>query len=183
MNLHSISKSLLIALPMLALAACSSTGNVDEHTQKTEQPVEQAAVDNNIKTDNVGSIKQATKLTDDELMIQKYGNEISENVIYFDFDKSKLKPEFNKRLLAHAAYLKDHADKSIIVEGHTDEQGTPEYNKLLGERRALTVVSYLEDMGVESEQITSTSYGAENPANIAHNDAAWAQNRRVELVF
>lgn len=182
MNLHSISKALVIALPMLALAACSSTGNTDQQTQSTEQTAD-AAVDNSVKKDNEELIEQAPELTEKELMIQKYGNEISENVIYFDFDNEKLKPEFNKRLMAHAAYLKDHADKSIIVEGHTDEQGSPEYNKSLGERRALTVVNYLEGMGVESEQISSTSYGAEKPANIAHNPAAWAQNRRVELVF
>jgi peptidoglycan-associated lipoprotein len=73
--------------------------------------------------------------------------------------------------------------RRIRLEGHTDERGSREYNIGLGERRALSVRRYLLLQGVSSDQLTTVSYGEERPAVLGSNEQAWAQNRRVELVY
>jgi len=175
-----ISKSLLIALPMLALGACSSTADMNSESAEsaTEQSTE-TTVDNTVQTDTI----DAVELTEQELMAQEYSDAILKTTIYFDFDKSMIKPEFTKILDAHAKFLVANPAKSVTVEGHGDEKGTPEYNIALGERRAMAVATYLESMGVASSQITVVSYGEEKPVNLEHNEAAWAENRRAELTY
>lgn len=180
-----ISKSLLIAVPMLALGACSSTSEMDSESidSSVNQAMEQtsdASADNMVETGNMDVVEQPTE---EELMVQQYSAAILETVIQFDFDKSVIKEEFTPVLLAHAAYLVEHSDKMITIEGHADEKGTPEYNIALGERRAMAVSTYLESMGVSSNQISVVSYGEEKPANIMHSEAAWIENRRAELVY
>ena len=71
----------------------------------------------------------------------------------------------------------------MLVEGHTDERGTPEYNVALGERRAKSVVSFLSGLGVSNGQISVVSYGEEKPVDPSSNEAAWAKNRRAVLVY
>jgi len=179
MNLTMISKSLLIALPMLALGACSSNSDTDSQSSETTKATEEQAVDNTVQTDTI----EAVELTEEELMVQEYTAAILETVIHFDFDRSMIKPEFMKVLDAHAAFLVANPDKSFTIEGHADEKGTPEYNIALGERRAMSVSTYLENMGVASSQISIVSYGEEKPVNLNHNATAWAENRRAELVY
>lgn len=180
MNLTMISKSLLIALPMLALGACSSNSDTDSQSSETTKVTEeQVATDNTVQTDTI----EAVELTEEELMVQEYTAAILETIIRFDFDKSMIKPEFTKVLDAHAAFLVANSDKSLTIEGHADEKGTPEYNIALGERRAMSVSTYLENMGVTSSQISIVSYGEEKPVNLNHNTTAWAENRRAELVY
>jgi peptidoglycan-associated lipoprotein len=104
-------------------------------------------------------------------------------VIYFDFDKSEIKPEFAAVVAAHARNLTSHPNTHIKLEGNTDERGTREYNIGLGERRAQAVRRALMLQGVAESQLTTVSFGAERPAAEGDNEAAWAQNRRVELVY
>ena len=72
---------------------------------------------------------------------------------------------------------------SVIIEGHCDERGTNEYNMALGDRRASSAKSFLVDLGVESRRLTTISYGEEKPIDPAHNEAAWAKNRRAHFVI
>jgi peptidoglycan-associated lipoprotein len=181
MNLSMISKSLLIAVPMLALAACSSSGSDDaDSTESTQTSTEaETTAENGVETGTI----VAVELTEEELMVQEYTDAILETTIQFDFDKAMIKPEFTSILDAHASFLVDNPDKSLTIEGHTDEQGTPEYNIALGERRAMSVSTYLENMGVSSSQLSVVSYGEEKPANAEHNEAGWSENRRAELAY
>lgn len=184
MNLSMISKSLLIALPMMALAACSSTTESDAETASAESNnavVEETVLDNDdaVQTDTI----EVIQLTAEELLVQQYSVAILETTINFAFDKSLISPEYAEILDAHAKFLIDNTDQAVTIEGYTDEKGTPEYNIALGERRALAVSTYLENMGVAASQITVVSYGEEKPVNPAHNAAAWAENRRAELVY
>ena len=184
MNLTMISKSLLIALPMLALGACSSTTDMDSESAEsaTEQAMEQVtdtSVDNTVQTDMI----EAVELTEEELMAQEYSDAILETTILFDFDNSMIRPEFIKVLDAHANFLVANPAKSVTVEGHADEKGTPEYNIALGERRAMSVATYLESMGVTSSQINVVSYGEEKLVNLEHSEAASVENRRAELAY
>lgn len=198
MNLSTISKSLLIALPMLALGACSTNADMDSESTEstTEQAVEKAAeamVDSTVQTDAM----EAIELTEAELMskkaeltpeesdsiTKKYTAAILDKTILFDFDKAMIRAEFTPILDAHAKFLVANPAKSVTIEGHADEKGTPEYNIALGERRAMSVATYLEGMGVSSSQINVVSYGEEKPANLAHSEAAWAENRRAVLAY
>lgn len=180
MNLSMISKSLLIALPMLALSACSSKSDTDSAAMEANKAaMARAAAESNIETDGI----QAVELTEEELMAKQYSDAILQTTIQFDFDKAMIKPEFTSILDAHARFLVDNAGKKVTIEGHTDEKGTPEYNIALGERRAMSVSVYLENMGVSPRQINVVSYGEEKPANFGHSEASWSDNRRAELVY
>ncbi|HUX74996.1 MAG TPA: peptidoglycan-associated lipoprotein Pal [Steroidobacteraceae bacterium] len=104
-------------------------------------------------------------------------------VIYFDFDKSEIKPQYDDVITAHARTLTANPTLRIKLEGNTDERGTREYNIGLGERRAQAVRSALMLQGVADAQITTISYGAERPAVEGDNEAAWSKNRRVDMVY
>ena len=104
-------------------------------------------------------------------------------IIYFDFDKSEIKPEFADIVKSNAQNLSGHPKVKLKLEGNTDERGTREYNIGLGERRAQAVRRALMLQGVSETQITTVSFGAERPAAEGDDETAWAQNRRVELVY
>jgi peptidoglycan-associated lipoprotein len=104
-------------------------------------------------------------------------------VIYFDFDKSEIKPEFAGIITANAQNLTSHPNLKLKLEGNTDERGTREYNIGLGERRAQAVRRALMLQGVAESQLTTVSFGAERPAAEGDDESAFTQNRRVELVY
>ena len=107
----------------------------------------------------------------------------TKNVIYFDYDSSGIPQEYLSVVTANAAYLIKYPTARVRLEGNTDERGSPEYNIGLGERRAQTVRTALLAQGVAAAQITTVSYGEERPAVEGHDEAAYAQNRRVEFVY
>ena len=104
-------------------------------------------------------------------------------VIYFDFDRSDIKPEYQDIVRSHAAYLVANPTARVTLEGHADERGTREYNIGLGERRGNSVRDYMRAEGVSDAQIQTVSYGEERPVDTGNNEAAWALNRRVEMVY
>ncbi|MBC9251716.1 peptidoglycan-associated lipoprotein [Pseudomonas alcaligenes] len=99
---------------------------------------------------------------------------------YFEYDSSDLKPEAMRALDVHAKDLKGNGAR-VVLEGHTDERGTREYNMALGERRAKAVQRYLVLQGVSPAQLELVSYGEERPVATSNDEQSWAQNRRVEL--
>jgi len=101
--------------------------------------------------------------------------------IYFDFDRSDLRPDAREGLQANASYLKGNSSVAITIEGNCDERGSNEYNLALGKRRAEAAYKYLVDLGVESSRMTTVSYGEEKPAVEGHNELAWAKNRRDDF--
>jgi peptidoglycan-associated lipoprotein len=105
------------------------------------------------------------------------------NIVYFDYDSSEIPPEYLNVVSANAAYLVKYPASRVRLEGNTDERGSPEYNIGLGERRAQTVRRALLAQGVADAQITTVSYGEERPAVQGGDEAAFAQNRRVEFVY
>lgn len=104
-------------------------------------------------------------------------------VFYFDFDQAIVKRAGHEELNRHANVLRGDRSLRVRLEGHADERGTREYNLALGERRANAVQAYLVAQGASRAQIEVISYGEEKPANMGHNEASWAQNRRVEIVY
>ena len=98
--------------------------------------------------------------------------------VFFDFDKSDIKPEGQKTLERQAEWLKKYPNTTVTVEGHCDDRGTREYNLALGERRANAVKKALVALGIAPNRVSTISYGKERPAVVGDNEAAWAQNRR-----
>jgi len=173
MKLNKVLKGLLIALPVLTLAACSSTTSTDQSGADTSSMPQE--------TVQVETVEQVVSPA--EQMRQKLEALRQENTIYFDFDKATVRPEFIETLQAHGAFLTANPNVRITVEGHSDERGTPEYNIALGERRAIAVVQYLQNLGVSSGQISTVSYGEEKPVDMSRSEAGFAKNRRAVLVY
>ena len=110
-------------------------------------------------------------------------NILSQRSVYFDFDKSIVHDEYMPMLKAHAGYLTSHSSAHIQIQGNTDERGSAEYNLGLGQRRADSVAKSLELMNVASSQISTVSFGKSKPRAVGHNETAWAQNRRADIVY
>ena len=102
--------------------------------------------------------------------------------VFFDFDKSDLRPDAIDQLNRQADFLKANGSITVVVEGHCDERGTREYNLALGDRRASSAKQYLESLGVGGGRVETISYGKERPAVLGSNEDAWAQNRRAVTV-
>ncbi|MEK2604218.1 peptidoglycan-associated lipoprotein Pal [Burkholderia arboris] len=108
---------------------------------------------------------------------------LAKRSIYFDFDQYSVKPEFQSLLQAHADYLRSHPSRRVLIQGNTDERGTSEYNLALGQRRSQAVYSALQTLGVPATQMEAVSLGKEKPVALGHDEDAWAQNRRADLVY
>lgn len=164
MQLNKVFKGLMLALPLVAVAACSSNKNDDQ-----------------ADTNNVPVVEQGP--TAEELARQQLEQLKQQNIVYFGFDKYDISSDYANLLDAHAAFLRSNPSVRITVEGHADERGTPEYNIALGERRANAVKMYLQGKGVSADQLSIVSYGKEKPAVLGHDEAAYAKNRRAVLDY
>ncbi|TMM46920.1 peptidoglycan-associated lipoprotein Pal [Colwellia ponticola] len=181
MRFNNIVKCLAIALPLTVLSACSSNSDTDENSQvDTNAQVTQNAQEAQDSV-QVTAAKRAAEI--EEQKRQELENLRSEHIIYFDFDVSNVNQQYSAVLDAHATFLNANPGVKVLVEGHADERGTPEYNIALGERRAKSVVTYLENMGVEASQLTVVSYGEEKPMIKDRSEDAFTKNRRAVLVY
>ena len=111
------------------------------------------------------------------------GGLLDKRIIYFDFDKSEVRAQDMDLINAHARYLAANPQQKVRVEGHTDARGTREYNIGLGERRGQSVRRLLLVQGAADSQVLTVSFGEERPVAEGDDETAFAQNRRVELVY
>jgi peptidoglycan-associated lipoprotein len=105
------------------------------------------------------------------------------NIVYFDYDKSVVKADSKANIQAVAAYLKAHSDNKVAIEGHCDERGTEEYNRSLGEKRALSARDALIALSIGADRVVTRSFGEDKPAELGHDEAAWSKNRRGEFIL
>ncbi|EGS61261.1 peptidoglycan-associated lipoprotein Pal [Vibrio cholerae] len=172
MQLNKVLKSLLIALPVLAVTACSSSDDAANSGSQANQSA--------VSTVDSNGLNAQGQLTEQELKEQA----LRENqTIYFAFDNATIASDYEAMLAAHAAYLVKNPSLRVTIEGHADERGTPEYNIALGERRAQAVAKYLEALGVQAGQLSIVSYGEEKPLVLGQSEEAYAKNRRAVLVY
>jgi len=179
MQLNKILKGLLIAVPVMTLAACSSSSDIDENAanQSNQATVEQTT------TDTVEVATMTPEQQAEEQLRQKYEALRQEQIIYFDFDKATVESKYADLLRAHAEFLVKNPSVKVLIEGHADERGTPEYNIALGEHRGQAVEKYLQSLGVSESQISVVSYGEEKPMVKSRTEEAFATNRRALLVY
>lgn len=109
-------------------------------------------------------------------------NLLSQRIIYFDYDKARIRPEYMVIINTHAQLLAKYPNLRMRLEGHADERGSREYNVALSESRAQSVRSIMGIQGVGS-QIKTIGYGEELPVVVGHNQKSWQKNRRVEIKY
>jgi peptidoglycan-associated lipoprotein len=174
-SLHRLMIVLLLA-GACALSACAS---------KPSKPAgsgEQGMASSGAEGAGAANANAGAGGSDDEAPGPQAGL-LAKRTVYFDFDSSEIKGEGTDIVAAHAKYLAANPSTRVRLEGHTDERGSREYNIGLGERRAQSVRRALLLQGAADAQISTVSYGEERPAVPGHDDAAWAKNRRVEIVY
>ncbi|MFP3866945.1 MAG: peptidoglycan-associated lipoprotein Pal [Desulfobacteraceae bacterium] len=103
--------------------------------------------------------------------------------LYFEYDQYTLTTESQELLKKKAAFLRQHPEVVVTIEGHCDERGSSDYNLGLGERRAYSAKSYLVNLGVAPNRLATVSYGEEQPVDPGQDEIAWAKNRRAHLVI
>ncbi len=167
-HLPGAGKAIAAVLIAVFMAGCSSTAKKEE--EEAQRRADELARQEQAQMDQARQQQQIL-----EQAVAAYGN-----VFYFDFDSSALRPESREALDAHVELLKTN-DRTVRLEGHTDERGTREYNMALGERRANAVRDYLVVNGIDSYRIETVSYGEERPVAYGSGESSWSQNRRVEL--
>ncbi len=160
----------------LALSACSST-KLDDKVQIEDRTgtAPQSTSDSNrtvatVDTQSVDPLKDAK-------------GALAQRSFYFDYDSYTLKPEAQPVIEAHAKYLTANKQRTVIIQGNTDERGGREYNLALGQKRAEAVRKSLALLGVPEAQVEAVSFGKEKPRAQGNDEASWAENRRADLVY
>lgn len=157
----------------LALTACS--GKKDQGTVNTNSSV--APTSDNADAYGTGYSMQ------DLLDMGIDGNPLDYKTVYFQYNSSNVDRKSDVIVRAHARKLASMGGASVSLEGHADERGTRDYNLALGERRSQAVAQIMNAEGAGNSDLRTISYGEERAANPAHNEAAWQQNRRVEISY
>jgi peptidoglycan-associated lipoprotein len=164
------------------LAACSG-GPVSEQpgagvedrtpTAKTEPQ--------QIKTEPVAPRDLTGKTLSADEQLKK--GELANRSIFYDLDSYDVKDQYKPLVEAHAKFLRDNPGRKMLVQGNTDERGSREYNVSLGQRRADGVKKMLLLLGAKEDQVESVSLGEEKPKSEGHDEQAWAQNRRCDILY
>ena len=183
------------ALLAVFVASCASTQE-EFIVEEDGAPVDSQAQTGSVDGGSIGGA-DATGLSDGdsaegtamgvpmdalETLEQTEGT-MSVRIVYFEFDSAKLTSESIEILETHGNFIAANGEVTVRLEGHADERGSREYNIALDDRRAQSVRRVLLFQGASTDQVETVSYGEEQPAVAEHTEAAWALNRRVELVY
>ncbi len=176
-------KLVLLLFPVL-LFACASVFEDEESDMATVEDqgtnLSDAATDTDSGATTYGTEEDAraniSALDDPQ-------SPLSVRVIYFEYDSSDIRPEYRQTVEAHATYLTANPSTTLTLEGHADERGSREYNLALGERRAQSIKRQMTLLGASTNQIRTVSYGEERPSIDGHDETAWSENRRVEIIY
>jgi peptidoglycan-associated lipoprotein len=183
-KLRGLSRTLGMVGLVLALAACGSDVKLDEVPVDTKtgamvEPGQQGAGAGAAGTGVGSNGASGVEMPGAE----NQQPEKMARIVYFDFDSFVIKPEFAGVLESHAKYLNAHQSRRVALEGHTDERGGREYNLALGQKRSEAVRRALALLGVKENQMEAVSFGEEKPAVQGFDEAAFAENRRVEISY
>lgn len=160
----------IILFSSIFLAACSSPVKLDEGAK-----IEDKSDSRTVSTVDVGAT-QVDPLNDPKGVLAKRS-------VYFDLDSYIVKNEYKSVVDAHSKYLTKNKSRKIVIQGNTDERGGSEYNLALGQKRAEAVRKSMSLLGVSEAQMEAVSFGKEKPKAAGHDEAAWAENRRADIVY
>ena len=155
------------------LTACGSSPEVPDEQAPVQIP------DDVVKPVTIDGVQDGSEIDPESLAARAP----VERVIFFDYDRSEIRPEFLETVARHGRFLAQNTSGRVRLEGHTDERGTREYNIALGEDRAKTIQRMLQLQGVDTAQVRTVSYGEELPVDEGHSNEAWAKNRRVNIIY
>lgn len=168
----------VIALPFL-FAGCSKTSQDGMNSTKGRY-ASNSQDDSYTRTNAMRDSSYYQNASERAANAKRSGAEAMQ-VVYFDFDSSKLNGREEEVIGEYAAFLLSNPNTKLRIEGHTDERGSREYNVALGERRANSVAKILASHGVPSNRYEIISYGAEKPAVRGQSEEAWSKNRRARV--
>lgn len=170
-------KFLIPALLSALIVGCSTTPIPDENAGA---PVESRSGSNSgvapVMASGVDANGLPRELTDKS-------SKLSQRSIYFDLDKYEVKDEYKDLVAAHAKYLVANRGFKVLLQGNTDERGSREYNLSLGQKRSDAVKRSLVLLGAKEDQVESVSLGEEKPKNAGHDESAWSENRRADILY
>lgn len=172
--MHTMKYLPAILSSVFLLAACGTTTTQLNTAANNDKPAVRA--DLSATGNTVDSHTTADPLDDPKSALAKRS-------VYFDFDAYTVKDEYKPLVTSHADHLSHHKDRKIVIQGNTDERGSSEYNLALGQKRAEAVRRSLMAMGVAGEQMEAISFGKEKPKATGSDEAAWAENRRADIVY
>jgi peptidoglycan-associated lipoprotein len=166
------------ALVAAALAGCSSSVPLSDGkaTDETRNPTAGAGA-------GTGAGAQSDVKTVDLGANQGGAADAAQRIVYFDFDSYVVKDDYRPVIEFNAKRLTTNKQRKVVVEGHTDERGGREYNLALGQRRAEAVRRSLGLLGIADSQVEAVSFGKEKPVALGHDESAWRQNRRADIVY
>ena len=169
--------------------SCSSVNLEESEDDLFSAPINKSQ--NRQKANGVGSdrIKNSAEISSQDLS-PKAVSEISlgeydgfEPSVYFDYDRFDIKPSYVEVIKKIAQIMRENRTSKILLEGHSDERGTREYNLALGHKRAESVAKALEAEGINRQRMDTVSFGEEDPADNSPNEKGWAKNRRCDLIL
>ena len=179
MSIHNRRLGLLLVCAALFAAACTPAKTVRKSQADidAEEAARRAAA---ADADENASLPSATDVEEARIHGKEFVSTADLQPIRFEYDAYSLADEGRAVLRANADYIKQHPDYEILIEGHTDERGTTEYNLALGQKRAKAVREYYIRLGVKGAKLATITFGKERPSCKESNDACWSQNRRAE---
>ncbi|GHC26932.1 peptidoglycan-associated lipoprotein Pal [Aidingimonas halophila] len=181
MELKPYAKHLAAVIALAVLAGCSSTGGTQDGDMETEGA---DSGRDSASAQGASSADQQSGTGTGSGMDGADADGIPDTrTIYFEFDSDRIRSEFESVLNDHAEYLQSNGNAEVVLQGHTDERGTREYNMALSERRAKAVERYLNVQGVSSSKIDIVAYGEERPAADGSDEESYAKNRRVVFSY
>lgn len=175
-TMKKIESLLITVIATVALAACSSTPPATDAAAAPSAPSAPAPA-------SATAPSAAAALVAMPLHQDPNSALSKERSVYFDYDDFSIKSQYNSVVENHGRYLQGNSTLTIRVEGNADERGGAEYNLSLGQKRAESVVRALKIYGVKDSQVEAVSYGEERPVAPGHDEAAWDQNRRADVVY
>ena len=169
--MFELKKLVVIVSGVLALTAGGSSVKLDESA-----PIEDRT-GSSADARQVGTVNAVSDPLNDP------NSELAQRSVYFDFDSYVVKDEYQPVVDAHARYMNSHGNRKVVIQGNTDDRGGSEYNLALGQKRAEAVRKAMSLMGVPDSQMEAVSFGKEKPKALGNNEAAWAENRRADIVY
>jgi len=179
-------KYLWIGLIAAALAGCSTTPSTEAPVDDKSAAGTPGAGAGGAQTGGAaggGVTGSATGAGAGGNPLRDPNNILSKRSVYFDYDSFVVKDEYRPLVEAHARYLQQNRNARATVQGNTDERGSREYNIALGQKRADSVKRMMTLLGATESQIETVSFGKEKPKNPGHDETAWAENRRDDIVY
>jgi len=180
-----MNKNLVMSVVLVSLLAACSSKPVKEEPKAAVEDKSPVATQTAPKAESAPAATTAP-VSDVKTSVNPLtdpSNILSKRNVYFDFDKDEVKAEYRPLVEAHAKYLVANPSAHVALQGNTDERGSREYNLALGQRRAVAVKKVLNVYGANDKQIETVSYGEEKPKASGHEESAYAENRRVDIVY